>query len=189
MTHESAVEFATNSRIHMGLAVEHLDSSIAFYSTLFGQEPTKRRPNYAKFEVAQPAVNLALNETGIKFPPTNPIAHFGIQVKSTRAVREVADRLKEAGYKISVEENVTCCYAVQNKIWAIDPDGNKWEVYVVLNNDAGRSTAGGSCCEPASESKNAKHGTCCASTLGVAQSPGQPALASHGEHQCSVKTL
>ena len=135
MKTESAVQFETESRIHMGLAVKSLERSVAFYSTLFGQGPTKTRPRYAKFEVAEPPVNLALNEVGGATGPNNSVAHFGIQVKSTEAVSKVADRLKNAGLETAIEEKVTCCYAVQNKVWATDPDGNKWEVYVVLDND------------------------------------------------------
>ena len=116
MKHESAVEFETNSRIHMGLAVKNLERSVAFYRSLFGQEPTKTRPRYAKFEVAEPPVNLALNEVGGDTGPNNPVAHFGIQVKSTEAVKTIAGRLKDAGLKTKTEENVTCCYAVQNKV-------------------------------------------------------------------------
>ncbi len=135
LTQESAVEFATESRLHMGLGVRDLEQSIAFYRTLFGQEPTKTRPHYAKFEVAEPPVNLALNEIGGETGPNNPAAHFGIQVKSTAAVSNVLERLQQAGLETKVEQNVTCCYAVQNKVWATDPDGNHWEVYVVLDND------------------------------------------------------
>ncbi len=146
MKHESAVQFETNSRIHMGLAVKNLERSVAFYRTLFGQEPTKTRPGYAKFEVAEPPVNLALNEVGGDTGPNNPVAHFGIQVKSTEAVGKTADRLKEAGLETAVEDNVTCCYAVQNKVWATDPDGNKWEVYVVLDNDGTQHHSSSACC-------------------------------------------
>lgn len=138
MRNESAVQFGTDSRIHIALAVGSLERSVAFYRTLFGQGPTKARPRYAKFEAAEPPVNLALNEVGGATGPNHPVAHFGIQVKSTGAVGTFAVRLKEAGLLASVEENVTCCYAVQNKVWATDPDGNKWEVYVVLDNDAAR---------------------------------------------------
>jgi catechol 2,3-dioxygenase-like lactoylglutathione lyase family enzyme len=133
---ESAVQFKTVSRIHMGLAVRNLERSVAFYRALFGQEPTKNRPRYAKFEVAEPPVNLALNEAGGSIGPNHPVAHFGIQVKSTEAVGKFAQRLMVAGLETVAEENVTCCYAIQNKVWATDPDGNKWEVYVVLDNDA-----------------------------------------------------
>jgi catechol 2,3-dioxygenase-like lactoylglutathione lyase family enzyme len=149
MKNESAVQFETDSRIHTGLAVMDLERSVAFYRTLFGQGPTKTRPRYAKFEVAEPPVNLALNEVGGATGPNNPVAHFGIQVKSTAAVEAVAARLNEAGLDTAAEENVTCCYAVQNKVWATDPDGNKWEVYVVLDNDATQhhSTRTGCCAD------------------------------------------
>ena len=146
MKSESAVQFETDSRIHMGLAVRNLERSVAFYRTLFGQRPTKERPRYAKFEVAEPPVNLALNEVGGPTGLDNPVAHFGIQVKSTEALGTFAERLKAAGLLASVEDNVTCCYAVQNKVWATDPDGNRWEVYVVLDNDAARHHSSPSAC-------------------------------------------
>jgi predicted enzyme related to lactoylglutathione lyase len=146
MTQESAVQFATVSRIHMGLAVKDLEASMAFYRTLFGQEPTKIRPRYAKFEVAEPPVNLSLNEVGGETGPNNPVAHFGVQVKSTEAVKSVADRLAKAGMATKIEDQVTCCYAVQNKVWATDPDENKWEVYVVLENDAAPHSSQNDCC-------------------------------------------
>jgi catechol 2,3-dioxygenase-like lactoylglutathione lyase family enzyme len=143
---ESAVEFATVSRVHMGLAVKDLEQSVAFYRSLFGQEPTKTRPGYAKFEVAEPPVNLSLNVVGGETGQSNPVAHFGIQVKSTPAVIKVAERLEAAGIATTVEDHVTCCYAVQNKIWATDPDGNKWEAYVVLDNDGAHHATTNACC-------------------------------------------
>lgn len=148
MKNESAVQFDTVSRIHMGLAVNDLEKSLAFYRILFGQEPTKTRPGYAKFEVANPPVNLSLNVVGGETGPNNSVAHFGIQVKSTGAVKHVTDRLTEAGLEIRKEENVTCCYAVQNKVWVTDPDGNKWEVYVVLDNDGAHHQSSQSACCP-----------------------------------------
>lgn len=164
MKNESAVQFETESRIHMGLAVRNMERSVAFYATLFGQAPTKTRPNYAKFEVAEPPVTLALNEVGGATGPNNSVAHFGIQVKSTEAVSKVADRLKEAGLETSVEENVTCCYAVQNKVWATDPDGNKWEVYVVLDNEGTQHhSTQGACCADTPECCEDK--TACCTTM------------------------
>ena len=136
MNQESAVQFDTLSRIHIGLAVKDLDRSVFFYRTLFGQEPTKTRPHYTKFEVAEPPVNLSLNEVRDETGPSNPVAHFGIQLKSTEVVKAIADRLTEVGVETRIEENVTCCYAVQYKVWTTDPDGNRWEVYVVLDNNA-----------------------------------------------------
>lgn len=147
MLQESAVQFNTASRIHMGIVVRDPEKTLAFYRVLFGQEPTKTQPHYAKFEVAELPVNLALNEAGGATGPNNPVAHFGIQVKSTTAVQVVSDRLKQAGYETLVEDHVSCCYAVQNKVWAQDPDGNKWEVYVVLD-DTGKTheSTVGNCC-------------------------------------------
>lgn len=148
MQNESAVQFETASRIHMGLAVKDLSTAVAFYRTLFGHDPTKTRPGYAKFEVAEPPVNLSLNEVGGETGPNNPVAHFGIQVNSTAAVKLVADRLAGAGLETSAEENVTCCYAVQNKVWVTDPDGNQWEVYVVLDDDGAHHHSSQSACCP-----------------------------------------
>jgi catechol 2,3-dioxygenase-like lactoylglutathione lyase family enzyme len=149
MTNESAVRFETESRIHIALGVKDLERSVAFYRTLFGQGPTKTRPGYAKFEVAEPPVNLALNQTGGETWPNNPVAHFGIQVKSVAAVGVAAGRLAKAGLGTAVEDHVTCCYAVQNKVWATDPDGNKWEVYVVLDDNGASHPRNGSACCPA----------------------------------------
>ena len=148
MNRESAVQFATNSRIHVAFGVRDVERSIAFYRTLFGQEPSKTRPGYAKFEVADPPVNLALNAVGGETGPNNAVAHFGVQVKSSDAVRTIADRLEEARLPTRAEEHITCCYAVQDKVWATDPDGNRWEVYVVLD-DYGKSyspSASAECC-------------------------------------------
>jgi catechol 2,3-dioxygenase-like lactoylglutathione lyase family enzyme len=159
------VQFETDSRIHMGLAVQNLERSVAFYRTLFGQGPTKTRPRYAKFEVAEPPVNLALNEVGGATGPNHPVAHFGIQVKSSAAVARVADRLRDAGLDTAAVENVTCCYAVQNKVWATDPDGNKWEVYVVLDNDGAHHGSSSACCADKPDCCEDK-AACCAATPG-----------------------
>lgn len=146
MSNNSAVQFETASRIHMGLAVKNLERSVAFYTSLFGQPPTKTRPRYAKFEVAEPPVNLSLNEVGGETGPSNPVAHFGVQLKSSAAVKDIADRLGQAGIVTKTEDQVTCCYAVQDKVWASDPDGNKWEVYVVLDDSPQHHSTASDCC-------------------------------------------
>lgn len=183
MTNESAVQFETPSRIHMGLAVKSLERSVEFYRTLFGEGPTKARPRYAKFEVAEPPVNLSLNEVGGATGPNNPVAHFGIQVKSRAAVAQVAARLRAAGLDAAAEDDVTCCYAVQTKVWATDPDGNKWEVYVVLDNDAARHhPTQAACCADTPGCCEDKVACCTASATseGAANSNDQRACA------CSV---
>lgn len=90
MNNISAVQFETASRIHMGLAVKDVERSKAFYSALFGLAPTKTRPRYARFEVAEPPLNLSLNEVGGATGQSNPVAHFGIQLKSV--LRRIAKR-------------------------------------------------------------------------------------------------
>lgn len=175
MPQESAVQFATASRVHTGLAVRDLALSVAFYRTFFGQEPTKIRHGYAKFEVAEPPFNLALNGFGGPTGPNNPDSHFGIQVKSTDEVRRFAERLRQAGLPVKVEEQVTCCYAVQNKVWTADPDGNKWEVYVVLDDRAAQHPSSqGECC-PAAAAANASQD---------AMTPRSAAEPSHGTTAC-----
>jgi catechol 2,3-dioxygenase-like lactoylglutathione lyase family enzyme len=147
MSPTSAVQFATPKRIHIGLPVQNLERSLRFYSALFGQAPTKTRPGYAKFEVADPPVNLSLNETQHQTGPNDPISHFGIQVKSTAAVESMARRFAELELQTRVEEGVTCCYAVQNKVWVADPDRNRWEIFVVLSDEGTRHRPDGAeCC-------------------------------------------
>ncbi|MEZ5366611.1 MAG: ArsI/CadI family heavy metal resistance metalloenzyme [Bryobacterales bacterium] len=149
---QSAVEFATNTRIHIALETSNLDDAIAFYRLLFGQEPVKVKPGYAKFEVADPPVNLALNATP-QAHSTGGASHFGVQVKSTDAVNDARLRFEDAGRAIETEEHVTCCWAVQDKVWVRDPDGNAWEIFVVLDADAavhGKADAD-VCCTPAAE--------------------------------------
>ena len=134
-TNNSAVEFATKSRLHVSINVSNVERSLPFYQTLFAQQPTKIRPGYAKFEVAEPPVNFTLNETA-NFQAGGTLSHFGIQVKSTREVVAAKERFIEMGLATFDEENVTCCYAVQDKVWLTDPDGNQWETFVVLDADA-----------------------------------------------------
>lgn len=131
----SAVSFPTLMRPHVALATGDLERSVAFYSQLFGQVPTKQRPGYAKFEVLEPPLNLSLNYTPEVQRQQLP-AHFGIQVKSTQEVLEHRQRMLAAGFAARDEEAVTCCYAVQDKVWFSDPDGHQWEVFVVTDPDA-----------------------------------------------------
>lgn len=97
MNRQSAVEFATPTRVHVGIGVQDLESSLAFNRCLFAQEPTKLRPHYAKFEVADPPVNLTLNEGRSESAKSSAASHFGIQVKSTDVVQQMAECLRTAG--------------------------------------------------------------------------------------------
>ena len=166
MNRESEVEFEGASRVHIGLEVADLERSIAFYRVLFEDEPTKRRSGYAKFELREPPLNLSLNEGSGGSAGRPGSQHFGVQVKSTDAVRERASRLAGAGLSARVEEDSTCCYAVQDKVWAVDPDGNPWEVFVVTGADAPvRAPEGSACCGP-SESSGAGAGAAASACCG-----------------------
>jgi catechol 2,3-dioxygenase-like lactoylglutathione lyase family enzyme len=113
---------------HVSLNVSNLEASIAFYEKVFGVPPVKRRPGYAKFDLDSPGLNLTMQEaprTGVN------ASHFGIQVAGTSDVREAERRLIDAGLLPSVENDVSCCYAVQDKVWVNDPDDNAWEFFVV----------------------------------------------------------
>ncbi|MGB0580376.1 MAG: ArsI/CadI family heavy metal resistance metalloenzyme [Limisphaerales bacterium] len=158
MKQDTAVEFPGNSRIHIALAARNLFRSRMFYETLMGVAPSKERPGYVKFEPQDPSVNLTLNEVEKAEGTSSLPTHFGVQVKSTTAVAAAIERLEKAGLKISVEENTTCCYAVQDKVWASDPDGNQWEVFVVLEADPDqRKAEGSSCCV----SEGSTEAACC----------------------------
>ena len=132
----SPVSFATDRRIHIGIAVRALDASVAFYRTLFDQAPTKLRPDYAKFEVAEPPVNFTLNVVPEAPAVPPPVQHFGIQLKDTEALQAVHERARAAELDSRVEDAGTCCYAVADKVWLRDPDGHQWELFVTLQADA-----------------------------------------------------
>ena len=156
----SAVEFPGSARVHVGLASSDLERSEAFYTLLLGEEPTKKRPGYVKYEPHEPSVNLTLNQVREGGPQKGGPTHFGIQVKTTDAVLEAIDRFKVAGQEVEVQESTTCCYAVQDKVWATDPDGNRWEVFVVLEADAdSRKDTSEECCPE--ESSEAEKAACC----------------------------
>jgi catechol 2,3-dioxygenase-like lactoylglutathione lyase family enzyme len=113
---------------HVSLNVSNVDASVAFYERAFGVPATKRRPGYAKFDLAAPLLNLTMQEA----PPTGVNAsHFGVQVERSADVVEAKRRFEAAGLETFAEDDVTCCYAVQDKVWVKDPDGNAWEVFVV----------------------------------------------------------
>lgn len=136
MSTQSAVDFPGQFRLHVALNVSNVEASKRFYELLFGVGPTKERPRYAKFEPTDPSVNLTLNEIDGGFVVEGGSAHFGVQVKSVADVHRAIERFKAAGIETITEEATTCCYAVQDKVWVVDPDGHKWEVFVVLQADA-----------------------------------------------------
>lgn len=133
---QSAVEFPGQFRVHVALSVSNVEKAKEFYNLLLKSSPSKERPRYAKYEPVDPSVNLTLNEVDEAVQVEGGSAHFGIQVKTVAEVHAAIERFKAAGLETITEEATTCCYAVQDKVWVVDPDGHKWEVFVVLEADA-----------------------------------------------------
>jgi catechol 2,3-dioxygenase-like lactoylglutathione lyase family enzyme len=153
MSTETTPTFPGNCRLHVALTVSDLEKSKRFYEVLFKVSPVKERPRYAKFEPRDPSVNLTLNEVEGDVVVEGGSAHFGVQVKSVAEVHLALERFKVAGLETITEEATTCCYAVQDKVWVVDPDGHKWEVFVVLEADVkDKLYAESGCCGPESVS-------------------------------------
>ena len=117
------------SRVQLALRVADLQAAVDFYSRLFDAVPAKRRPGYANFAIAEPPLKLVLLE-GEAGEPTR-MDHLGVEVTATDEVTAATTRLADAGLAPRVEDNTTCCYAVQDKVWVTGPGQEPWEVYVV----------------------------------------------------------
>lgn len=117
------------SRVQLALNVDDVDAAVAFYTTLFGTEPAKRRPGYANFAIADPPLKLVLFQGEGAGGTLN---HLGVEVDSTDDVKAAADRLAGAGLATDVREATSCCYAVQDKVWVGEEANGRWEVYTVL---------------------------------------------------------
>jgi catechol 2,3-dioxygenase-like lactoylglutathione lyase family enzyme len=118
------------SRVQLALNVADLDQAIAFYSKLFDAEPAKVRPDYANFAVADPPLKLVLIEDATQAPGS--LNHLGVEVETTEEVTAAHARLTAADLATAVEDQVACCYAVQDKVWVDGPGGEPWEIYTVL---------------------------------------------------------
>ncbi|MCW2795294.1 ArsI/CadI family heavy metal resistance metalloenzyme [Nocardioides sp.] len=155
------------SRVQLALRVADLEGSIEFYSRLFNTTPAKRRPGYANFAIAEPPLKLVLLE-GQPGEETR-MDHLGVEVESTDLVAEATNRLADAGLATRVEDNTTCCYAVQDKVWVTGPGKEPWEVYTVLA-DAGAELEGKG---DLGLSEVAGDSTCCQSDARLAPSRGR----------------
>ena len=130
-------------KMHLNLSTRDLDASVAFYSTLLGATPVKHVHDYALFITEQPGLELALDADATAVAASGQ--HFGIVVESTDAVDAQIYRLASAGYTTDIEREETCCYANQTKVWASDPEGRRWETYVVHADTDDRDDAA-TCC-------------------------------------------
>lgn len=131
-------------KTHLNLATTDLAKSVSFYSTLFDTTPTKIHSDYALFITDEPGLELALDLRDTVSPTQD--AHYGIYVETAQGVEAAIERLASAGLASSIEREDTCCYANQTKVWAIDPDGRRWEVYTVHADTEERDGDGHGCC-------------------------------------------
>ena len=120
------------SLTHISLNVRDINRSVAFYEAFFGVPAHKRRPGYANFLVENPPLKLALQEGNIT-PGAGTLSHLGVQVPTIGEISAARERLESSGVISFDEGDTVCCYARQDKVWATDPDGNGWEVYVLLD--------------------------------------------------------
>ncbi|MEU4066478.1 ArsI/CadI family heavy metal resistance metalloenzyme [Streptomyces wedmorensis] len=152
------------SRVQLALRVPDLAASVAFYTKLFGTEPAKLRDGYANFAITEPPLKLVLIE-GAGNEDTR-LDHLGVEVGTTDEVRAATARLGEEGLATKEENDTTCCYAVQDKVWVHGPGREPWEVYVVKA-DADTLT-------------KEQDSTCCADTTASADDAGEPVAAPVG---------
>jgi catechol 2,3-dioxygenase-like lactoylglutathione lyase family enzyme len=140
-TPETASTPATG-RVQLALNVTDLESSVRFYSDLFGTAPVKRKPGYANFAIAEPPLKLILFQSD----QGGTINHLGVEVPTSGDVEATIERLGTTEMHLDIEQEVTCCYATQDKVWATAPDGERWEYYTVLK-DADRLDSDTPSCE------------------------------------------
>ena len=158
-------------KAHLALNVSNVSKSIEFYRKLFGIEPSKVRTGYAKFDVHNPPLNFTLNEGAV----TNrgALSHLGIQVRSTEDVLATRQRWNTSGLLTRDEMQTNCCFATQDKTWVRDPDGNEWEVFVVLEDNLPETApceCGTKVPDVAAHTAKADAASCCAPTpVGIAR--------------------
>lgn len=149
-------------KAHLAINVRSVEQSIVFYKKMLGIDPSKVRTGYAKFDVQNPPLNLTLNQ--VPFTDRGALSHLGIQVASTNDVFAQREKWIAAGLITRDEMQTNCCYAKQDKTWVHDPDGNEWEVFVVLEDNLAETST---CCVPdevsaasATEVKAEQQGSC-----------------------------
>lgn len=146
---------------HFALNVTDLQRSIAFYTQLFGAEPVKVKPQYAKFLLEDPPLNFTLNLQ--KAVAGNQVSHLGLQVTDEKELLRHKKRLEAAGMKMREENNTLCCYALQDKFWVVDPDGNEWEFFLTKADAEVYKENDDSCCTTSccTNDDSSDKGCCC----------------------------
>jgi len=153
-------------RLHINVGVSDLQASIRFYSTLFNDQPTVVKDDYAKWMLDDPLVNFAISSRGAK----KGIDHLGIQVETRDELREIYRRMEAAGAPLIDQGPVTCCYAKSEKHWSHDPEGIAWETFLttgestVYGNEPEPGEPGVCCDRPSTDEMHAER-ACCAGEI------------------------
>ena len=119
-------------RFHVHVAVDDLEANIRFYSTVFGAQPTVRKPDYAKWMLDDPRINFAVSQRGAKAG----VDHLGFQVDSDAELTALRQQIAAANIAAADQTGATCCYARSDKYWTTDPQGIAWETYHTLGEAA-----------------------------------------------------
>jgi len=130
--------------VHVGINVTNLEKSIEFYKKVFGASPVKVKTDYAKFLLETPGLNFTLNVQNKV--SGNQVNHFGFQVETAEEITAHKERLEKEGFFARDEMNTTCCYAVQDKFWVTDPDGNEWEFFYTKGDREVHKIVDSACC-------------------------------------------
>lgn len=162
-------------RFHVHVAVDDLDASIRFYSSLFGTAPSVRKTDYAKWMLDDPRVNFAISARGA----SAGVDHLGIQVETESELEAVRTHMQDADAPMIAQSETTCCYAVSNKHWITDPQGIAWEAYHTLDS---APTFGASAEKPASAGPTPAASSCCGSS--AAETVAIPVAAAAGGSCC-----
>jgi len=146
------------NRLHIHIAVTDLQQNIAFYSAMFGAEPSVLQQDYAKWQLEDPRVNFAISARGA----VPGLDHLGIQTDTDVGLEAVQQRLADAGASLEAQKGKTCCYARSDKYWSIDPQGIAWEAFHTLGgaptfNGETDSDEASACCAPTLEPRD----SCC----------------------------
>ena len=149
------------SKVHVSLNVKDIEESVKFYRAMFDAEPVKYKPGYAKFDIANPALNLTLNYNG-PIETSGALNHLGIQVASTDQVLRAKESLEKAGLATFDEMSTDCCYALQDKIWITDPNGYRWEFFFVKVADTKPELNMATTVEDATNARSCCAPECCA---------------------------
>lgn len=141
------------NRLHVHIAVDNLEQNIRFYSALFGSEPAVTKPDYAKWDLADPAVNFAISSRGSRAG----LDHVGIQADNDAELQSIQARLQQAGIGGVEQIEASCCYARSDKYWTEDPQGIAWETFHTLDSiptfgTAGPAKSARGCCVPSLKS-------------------------------------